>query len=166
MNDDSFYVNLALWSQVGGSIAFFIVAIYLWRRFLSPAILAAQTRKNDELAEGERRRDEAKEQVEDAQRLLLAADGDVRAIRARAERDASAERERLMSEAKNDGERLVRNAQGEPDRLRRAARDTLRDELVEQALTIARESAATVDATTNRRLIDEALAAIERGGAN
>ncbi len=166
MSDPNFYAHLALWSQVGGSVAFFIVVIYLWRRFLSPAIVAAQQRKNDELAEGERRRDKAKEQLEETQRQVGTVESDVRAIRTRAERDAAAEREKLLSEAKLEGERLVRNAEGEPDRLRRAARETLRDELVAQALTIAREAATKVDASTNARLIDEALAAAEHGGKN
>jgi len=163
---ESFYQNLALWSQVGGSVAFFIVVIALWNRFLSPAIVAAQARKNQELADNERRRDEAKEHLEQAKGLLGAADSDARAIRERAERDAAAERERLVREATREGERLVRNAAGELQRLRSAARSTLRGEFVHKALVLAREAATKTGAGTNRRLIDEAVEAFERGGLN
>lgn len=161
-----FYAQLALWSQVLGSAAFLVVVVYLWRRYVTPAVIVAQQRKNEELAANERRRDEAKVRAEEAERLLRSADDDVLAIRARARRDAESERERLLGEATDEGKRLVRNAEGELGRLRRTARASLRDEFVVQALRLAREAASEVDATTNRRLVDEALAVVERGGAN
>ena len=161
---DAFYQNLALWSQVGGSLAFFIIVVWLWRRFLGPAILSGTVRKNAELAESEKRRDEAKDSVEDAQRALIAADDDVRAIRSR----AGARRRRRTRAAGRPKRRTRASAScatraGELARLRRSARETLRDELVARALEIAREAATKVDATTDRRLLDESLGVLEGG---
>jgi len=164
--NQAFYTQVALWSQVAGSVIFLAVLVYIWQRFIAPAVVASQERKNAELAEAERRRDAVRVQVEETKRAVGAADDDVKQISARAERDSTAERERLLLESTNEGERLIRNANGELDRLRAGARDSLRADLLEQALAIAREAATRTDAATNQRLIDESLRALERGGAN
>ncbi|HMD03321.1 MAG TPA: hypothetical protein VKG44_10190, partial [Candidatus Baltobacteraceae bacterium] len=122
----AFYAQLAVWSEIAGSLAFLAVLVYVWQRFITPAVIASQERKNAELAETERRRDSARAQVGEAERALRAADDDVKQIAARAEHDAAAERTRALSEAKADGERLVRNAEGELGRQRAATRDALR----------------------------------------
>jgi F0F1-type ATP synthase membrane subunit b/b' len=164
--NQAFYTQVALWSQVAGSLIFLAVLVYIWQRFIAPAVIASQERKNAELAEAERRRDAVRGQVEDAKRALGAADDDVKQISARAERDATAERERLLLESTNEGQRLVRNANGELERLRAGARDALRADLLDRALAIAREAATRTDAATNQRLIDESLRALERGSAS
>ena len=158
-----FYESLALWSQVAASILFLCVLVWLFVRFVTPAVRASQERKNAELVEAERRRDAAQAEVAVAQAELAATDGDVQAIGARSERDAERERQRLIAAAKADGERQVRNAEGELGRGRAAARDLLREELLERALAIARGAAARIDDGANQRLIGEALAAAERG---
>ncbi len=163
--NQAFYAQVALWSQVAGSVIFLAVLVYVWQRFITPAVVASQERKNAELAEAERRRDAARGQVEEAKSALRAADDDVKRISARAEGDATAERARLLLESKNEGQRLVRNANGELERLRSAARDALRADLLERALAIAREAATRTDAATNQRLIDESLRALERESA-
>jgi F-type H+-transporting ATPase subunit b len=160
--NDAFYQNLAIWSQILGSVAFIITLVYLFVRFVSPAVLASQERKNAELEEAERRRDAAKDVMAAAQRELEQADGDVRLIRERATSDAARERERIVADAKAEGERLVRNADGELGRARAAARDALRDELLAKALQIARDSAARIDERTNARIVGEVVQTIER----
>ena len=164
--NQAFYTQVALWSQVAGSLIFLAVLVYIWQRFIAPAVIASQERKNAELAEAERRRDAVRGQVEDAKRALGAADDDVKQISARAERDATAERERLLLESTNEGQRLVRNANGELERLRAGARDALRADLLDRALAIAREAATRTDAATNQRVIDESVRALERGSAS
>jgi len=72
------------------------------------------------------------------------------------------ERERIVAEATAEGERVVRNAQAELGRARYAARDRLRAELIERALDVARQTAASrIDGETDRTLIDGVLAAID-----
>ena len=162
MNDTALYEAIAVWSQVVGALVFIVVLVYLFARFVTPAIRGSQERKNAELAESERRRDEAKADLERARVEVAGADGDVAAIGERAQRDAVRERERLLAEAKAEGERVVRNAEGELARGRYAARARLRSELVEKAVAIAREAAARLDETADQRVIGGVLQAIEK----
>lgn len=155
------YEQIALWSQVLGALAFVVVLVYLSGRFVAPAVAASQERKNAELAEAQRRRDAAKEDIERARHELQSAQSDVRAIAERARLDGQRERERLSAEAKREGERLVRNAEGELSRARMAAREALRDELLEKALDVARQSAARrIDESKDRELVGAVMASI------
>jgi F-type H+-transporting ATPase subunit b len=160
---DAFYDALATWSQVVGSIAFIIVLVWLFVRFVVPAVAASQERKNAELAEAERRRDAAGETVEAARREVETASGEATAILQRVDGDVVRERELILREARDDGERVVRNADGELGRARMAARDRLRTELVAQALRIAREAAAGVGSADNDRIVAGIVNQIERG---
>lgn len=160
---DAFYDALATWSQVVGSIAFIIVLVWLFVRFVVPAVAASQERKNAELAEAERRRDAAGETVEAARREVETASGEAAAILQRVDGNVVRERELILREARDDGERVVRNAEGELGRARMAARDRVRAELVAQALRIAREAAAGVGSADNDRIVAGIVNQIERG---
>jgi F-type H+-transporting ATPase subunit b len=165
---DGFYEALATYSQVVASGLFIIALVVIWNKYLAPAVVASQARKNAELVEAERRRDEAAAAVEAAQREAARADDEARAIRARAEADAARVRERILADAKAEGERLVRNAEGELERGRAAAREALRADLLEKAMSIARDAARHLDDATNRRLVGDAVEVVERsarGGA-
>jgi F0F1-type ATP synthase membrane subunit b/b' len=160
---DAFYESLAVGSQVAASVLFIVVLVYLWIRFLSPAVIRSQESKNAALVDAERGRDAAKERVEAAQRELERAAEDVRAITARANRDAASLRARIVAEAHAEGKRSLEHAAGELQRGRAAARDALRADLIARALEIAREAASQVDDATNRRLVAGALDGAERG---
>jgi len=162
---DAFYDALATWSQILGSIAFIIVLVWLFVRFVQPAVVASQERKNAEVAETERRRDAARESVAAAQAEVERAAADAQGIRERVDRDAGRLRERIVGEATAEGERVMRNADGELGRARGAARDTLREELLAKALEIARESATRIDPETNARLVGGVIHTIERSEA-
>ncbi len=163
--NDAFYEQLATWSQVVASLLFIVVMVILWRKYVAPAVIASQARKNAELADSEARRDAARAQTEVGQREIATAENDARAIRARAAADATATRERMLREAQTEGERLVRNAEGELERGRAAARGYLRSDLLEKAMQIARDASAHLDDTTNRRLVFDAVETAERGNA-
>jgi F0F1-type ATP synthase membrane subunit b/b' len=162
---DAFYTQVAVWSQILGSVAFILVLIWLWNKYLTPAVIASRDRKNAELADAEKRRDAAAEEVEVAQREVAATKGEVEAIRSRAARDADQFRARVLAEAQAEGDRLVRNAGGELARGRYAARETLREELVAKALEIARTSASGLGPDANRHLVGEVVESLERGSA-
>lgn len=162
---DAFYESLATYSQVVASLLFIVVMVVIWRRFIAPAVIASQERKNAELLESEARRDAARAETEVAQREIATADTEARAIRARAEIDAKAVRDRILRDAHSEGARLVRNADGELDRGRAAARENLRNDLLEKAMQIARDASAHLDESTNRRLVGEAVDTAERGNA-
>jgi F-type H+-transporting ATPase subunit b len=162
---DAFYEQLAVWSQVVAAVLFIVVLVVLWVRFIAPAVVASQARKNAELLEAERRRDAARAQVETAQGDVTAADAEARAIRARAAGDAARLHDALLAEATAEGERVVQHAGGELERARGEARDRLRTELLERAMQIARDAATRLDASTDRRLVAEAVDVAEKGDA-
>jgi F0F1-type ATP synthase membrane subunit b/b' len=156
-----FYEQLAMWSQVAGALAFMGCIVYLWFKVVTPAVIAGRDKKNAELVEAEQRRDRLKLEAEAAQAELARADADVAAIAERARRDSARLAERILADANTEGERVVRNAEGELGRSRLAAHDTLRDELLSKALQIARESAKSLDASADRRLVDQTIGALE-----
>ena len=162
---DAFYEQVAVWSQVAASILFVVFLVYAWRRWITPAVVASQQRKNAELVEAQQRRDAEKEHVEEARRALDVAAQEALAIAARAAQDALRLSNRIVAEARAEGLRTVRNAEGELERERATARGQLRADLLERAMQIAREAAAQLDPATDRRLVDEAVAGAERGEA-
>jgi F0F1-type ATP synthase membrane subunit b/b' len=160
---DSTYEAIAVWSQVIASILFIVVLVYLWIRFIAPAVLTAQAQRNAELADAEQRRDAARAEAEAAQRELASAATDAAAIAARAQADATRIHERLVADARAEGERLVKNAGGELERSRFAARTEFRDELIAKALEIARNASSSLDPATERKLVDETVETADRG---
>jgi F-type H+-transporting ATPase subunit b len=149
------YQAIAQWSQITSSLLFLGVLVWLWIRYIQPAVLAAQATQNARIAEAERHRDEAKAALDGLQREIEAAQRDALAIKERVTALMSGEREALLREAVEAGERALRDAQAELSRARAAAREQLRDELVEKALAAARTIALRrVDAGANRKLVD------------
>lgn len=160
------YEAVALWSQVLSAILFIVVLVWMWFKFLQPAVLQAQNNANAALADAERHRDEAKAQLESLRGGIDEAQRDAIAIKQRVEAQAKAECEAIVAEASRAGDRTVQSAQGELERSRTAARDRLREELLDQALTLARTQArGRVDERVNGELIGSFLNQVERGGA-
>lgn len=157
------YEAIAEWSQVTSALLFMGVLVWIWIKFIQPAVLAAQVAQNAKIAEAERHRDEAKAALEGLQREIEAAQRDAVAIKERVAALMSGERETLLREAREAGERALRDAQAELSRARVAARDQLRDELIEKALAAARNIAAhRVDAGANRKLVDSFVGSLGR----
>ena len=157
-----FYIKLALWSRVAGSILFAVVAVWLWYRFAAPAVLKWRDDKNAALADAERRRDEAKADIAVAEAELAGAKRDAEAIRARGAQYARHVREQITGDAASEGRRVIGNARGELERGRMAARSTLRTELLAKALEYARDTAGYLGDEVNRRLIGEVIDSLER----
>jgi F0F1-type ATP synthase membrane subunit b/b' len=160
------YEAVALWSQVLSAILFIIALVWIWVRFIQPMVLQAQETANAAIAEAERHRDQAKAELESLRGETENARRDAVAIRQRVEAQAKAECEAMLSEARRAGERGIANAQGELGRSRAAARERLRDELLDQALRLARTQAQQrVDDRMNRELVSSFLSTLEHGGA-
>jgi F0F1-type ATP synthase membrane subunit b/b' len=136
------YELIAQYSEIIGGFAFLIVAIWLFRKFVLPAVRAGEISRNSDLVNTEHRREELRDEVAEARGEVEAADRDAQAILARAETDARHEHETIVADARREGLRLVHNARGELDRGRIAGRDKLRIEFIEQALNRARALAA------------------------
>jgi F-type H+-transporting ATPase subunit b len=164
MEGNSFFDTVALWSQVAGAIAFLVVVVLLFRKYLMPAVKANQDARNAEIAEAEARRERINTELAQARAGLTRAEQDAAEILARVVVLESREREKLLAEARHEGERLIHNAQGELERARLAARDRLRIELIEKALIKARaEAARRIDPATDHRLVEATLDELTRG---
>lgn len=158
------YEQIAVWSNVACALLFYVVLIWLWVKFAQPAVLAAQANANKALAESERHRDEAKASLDVLRSEIEGAERDAAAIRARSTAFAQRERDAALAEAREAGERILRNAAGELDRARAAARESLRTELLEKALDMAKSDAtARVDAGLNAKLVGDFVASIPKG---
>ena len=161
------YEAIALWSQVVAAVVFAAIVVYGFVRFITPAINNATAAKNEEIRENERRRDEAVKAVETARQALAQAGLDGKRIGERIRHDARAEAQEIVVEANADADRLLRNARGELKRGRAAARDKLRIELIERALSEARRIAAQrIDERADSKLVERFLAELDRGGRN
>lgn len=158
------YPLIAEYSQIASAVLFVAVMVWVWNRFIQPAVLAAQENTNAQIAQAERRRDEAKAALDALQGEIAAAQRDADAIKERCVLQARNERDMLIREAQDAGERSVRSAQGELQRARNAARVRLRDELLEKALNAARVQAAhRVDEPTNARLLNAFVSSLTTG---
>ena len=161
------YEKVAEWSQVAASVLFLAAMIWIWMKFIMPAVLQAQQKQNAQLAEAEHRRDDAKAGLDALQGELENAKRDARAMQERVAGLASAEREEALRETREAGERAVRSAEGELARSRAAARERLREELLCKALDAARAKATEhVDASVNERLVASFVSDLEHGGRN
>jgi F0F1-type ATP synthase membrane subunit b/b' len=162
--EDAFFETVALWSQVAGAIAFLVVLILLFRKYLIPAVVANEQARNAEIVEAERRLARMREESAKARAEVENADRDAAEILGRVERVAARDRDHTLADANAEGQRLVRNAEGELDRARLVARDRLRIEFIEKALGRARaEAPARVDAATNAALVQRTVDDLVRG---
>jgi F0F1-type ATP synthase membrane subunit b/b' len=162
VSQPGFYVQVAIWSQVVSALLFFGVLVWLWVRFIQPAVLAAQDNSNKLIAEAERRRDDAKTALDVLGEEIGGAKHDAELIAARAAAQAEQEYAASVAEANEAGERSLRNAAAELGRARLAAADRLRVELLDRALAQARVDAERrVDAAVNATLVDRFVAGLE-----
>lgn len=161
------YEEIAKWSDIISALLFLAVMVWLWMKYIAPAVLGAQANQNRLLAEAERHRDEAKAALDLLRQEIEGAKHDAQLIAQRANDQAKHESDVTASEAKEAGERVLRNAQGELERARVAAREQLREELAAKALDLARREAENrVDGGVNARLVDRFVASLEHGARN
>lgn len=150
----AFFEQVALWSQVAGAVAFLLVLVLLFRKYLIPAVAANQVARNAEITAAEARLARMKSDASKARAEVEAADRDATEIRSRIPQVVARERDHALAEANAEGDRLIRNAEGELERGRLIARDRLRVEFIEKALGRARTDAVgRVDDALNAMLV-------------
>jgi F-type H+-transporting ATPase subunit b len=158
------YEAIAQWSQVVSAIAFLGAMVWIWVKFIQPAVLTAQQAQNERIKEAELHRDQAKQRLDSLQGEIGSAQGEASTMKDRALAQGQREHDVIVAEARDAGERQFRNAQGELDRARVAARDRLRAELADKALDVAAaEAAQRVDAGVNAQLVNAFVSNLERG---
>jgi len=158
------YEAIAQWSQIVSAIAFLGAMVWIWVKFIQPAVLTAQQAQNERIKEAELHRDQAKQRLDSLQGEIGSAQGEASTMKDRALAQGQREHDVIVAEARDAGERQFRNAQGELDRARVAARDRLRAELADKALDVAAaEAAQRVDAGVNAQLVNAFVSNLERG---
>lgn len=162
MSASQLYFHIAVWSQIASSIFFIAALTFIWFKWLMPVFLAAQERSNRQILEAERHRDEVKGALEALREEIGSARHDAQLIEQRASQHAEHDRELSRKEATEAGERALADANRELERARVAARHRLRDEMLEAALKLARESATQrVDADLDARFVDRFTDSLE-----
>jgi len=163
MNSSDFYVQLAAWSQIAASVLFIAVLLWLWVKFIQPAIMAAQANANRQIAEAERHRDEARAALDMLKTATNGASHDAVLIKERAAEQAQREHDAAIAASNEAGERALANARGEFERSLQSARHQFRDEILGKALDRAREeSIRRIDAAADSKLVDAFVASLER----
>jgi F0F1-type ATP synthase membrane subunit b/b' len=158
------FESVALWSQVVGALAFLLALVFLFRKYLIPAVVANEQARNAEIVDAENRLARMKAAADKARAEVETADRDAAEIRGRVKRVAAREHEHALAEANAEGDRLLRNAEGELERARLVARDRLRIEFIEKALARARaEAPRRVDDALNRALVNRTVDDLVRG---
>lgn len=162
--EDAFFETVALWSQVAGAIAFLLVLVLLFRKYVIPAVKANEEARNAEIVDAERRLARMREECAGASAEIENAERDAAEIRGRVTSIVAHDRDHALAEATAEGDRLVRNAEGELARARLVARDRLRIEFIEKALARARaEAPARVDDGLNAELVRRTVDDVVRG---
>ena len=157
------YEAIAQWSQVVSAIAFLGAMVWIWVKFIQPAVLTAQQAQNERIKEAEMHRDQAKQRLDSLQGAIGSAQSEAATMKERAVAQGQREHDAIVAESRDAGERQFRNAQGELDRARVAARERLRAELADKALDVATaEATQRVDAGVNAQLVTAFVSNLER----
>lgn len=158
-----FYLTIAIWSQIVSSVVFLGALIFMWLRWILPAVVAAQERSNKQIAEAERHRDEVKAALEMLRREVETAHHDADLIEQRVAARVEHERQAVLEETTQAGERTLEDARREFDRALAAGRQRLRDDLVARALGLAREDATRLaDPALDARFVDRFTGSLEQ----
>lgn len=157
------YITIAIWSQIVSSVVFVGALIFMWFRWILPAVVAAQERSNRQIAEAERHRDEVKAALETLHREIETAHHDAELIGQRVAARVEHERQAVLEEAGEAGERALDDARRELERALAAGRRRLRDDLVERALKLAREDAMRIAGPAlDARFVDRFTGSLEQ----
>jgi len=167
MSDPALFEKIALWSQVAGAVAFAIVLVLLFRRFLIPAVDANERARNAELINAETRRDQLRAEAEKARAAISDAERDAQNIQARAHADAQSEREACLRKCRVKGNACfaMPKANCSERGLPRVTGCALSSS--KKALAKARaEAAGRLDDDANERLVNETVETLVRGAAD
>lgn len=159
----TFYETVAVISQTASALVFAAILVWVWVKYVMPAIRVAQEAENGRIAEAQRHLDESRAAIELLKTEIEGAKRDAASIRSRAGDQGDHERLSLLAETRDAGERSLVSADGELERARFAARERLRSDLLQKALRMARSKASErIDAATNAKLVDTFVTTLER----
>lgn len=154
--------GLVFWTLVVFGLLFFILRKYAWPELLR-AVEAREKRLQRMLDEAEQHRAEAARLLEEHKQLLAGAQAEAQDIIAKAKQVAEKEREALLARARQEHDDLLARARKEIEAEKQKALLALRREAVDLALAAAAKLVELkLDDETNRKLVTEYLASLER----
>lgn len=157
---EAFDVN---WVGLGFQVLNFLLLLYILNRFLFKPLLARMDERSAKIEKGLEDAEAAARDRELARAEREAAVSEARreaaALIARANKIAEDTRNEILGEARAEAERLIARAREEIQAEKERAMAELRAEVAELALAAAGKLIrANMDATTQRRLVEEFLA--------
>jgi F-type H+-transporting ATPase subunit b len=154
------------WSLAVQMVNFLFLLAILYRFLYKPLLAKMEERSiaiKKSLESAEAARAEAARQQEENAARLRAAYQEAQAIRGAALKEAAEEQRKLVEAARHEAQRLVETAKAQTETEIRRARDELRREVSEIAITVAekliRKSLRDED---HRRIVDDTIARIGR----
>ncbi len=154
--------GLIIWTW----LIFGALFVLLWKFALPPIVRLTEERERKikaELEQAEKRNAEAQALLEEHRKLLSGAREQARALLNEAKLVAQKEREDLLAKARREQEEMLERARREIRAERERAIAELRKEAVELSLAAAsRLIEAKLDDQTDRRLVEEFLASLEK----
>jgi F-type H+-transporting ATPase subunit b len=154
--------GLIIWTW----LIFGVLLFLLWKFALPPIVRLTEERERKikaELEQAEKRNAEAQALLEEHRKLLAGAREQAHALLNEAKLVAQKEREDLLAKARREQEEMLERARREIQAERERAIAELRREAVELSLAAAsRLIEAKLDDQTNRRLVEEFLASLEK----
>lgn len=145
----------------------FIVLFFVLKRFAWPAIVRVVEERErkiaQQLAEAERLNAEARQALEEHRKLLAGAKAEAQALLAEARTVAQREREQLIEKTRAEQQEMLERAKREIEAERERAAFQLRREAVDLSLAAAAKLIGQrLDSATDRKLVEEFLASLER----
>jgi F-type H+-transporting ATPase subunit b len=153
------------WTFVTFLILAFLLGKFAWKPLLA-AVEARETGIRDAIADAKREREEAQRLVEEHRAMLtLARKERAEAVEA-GRQDAERLKTEILEDARKQREQLMKHAQAQIDAGLRHARAELKGEAADLAILAAgRLLGKNLDDATQRRLVEDYLADLERLGS-
>jgi F-type H+-transporting ATPase subunit b len=162
-----FVINTGLffWTWVVFIMLFLVLKKFAWP-FILKATEERERRIARQLADAERMRGEAEEALAEHKRLLAGAKEEAHTLINEAKAIAQKEREQLIARAQQEQVQMLERAKREIDTERQRAVHQLRREAVELSLAAAaRLIDRRMDQPADRKLVEEFIDSIGKGGA-
>ena len=150
------------------SVTFIIVLIVLSRVAWKPLLGALEEREGtirDSLQQAQSDREEAAAQLAEHKQLVEEARRDRAEARERGQREAEQLKEQILGEARAERERMLEQSERQVEAAMTQARAEMRQLVVDLSIQAAEKlMVKNLDDPTQRRLVEDYLADLERGG--
>jgi F-type H+-transporting ATPase subunit b len=158
-------IGLMFWTLVTFAILLFLLGKFAWGPILK-AMNAREDGIRNDLDGARKEREEAQRLLEDHRRLLEQARRERAEAVEEGRRDAERLKAEILDEARKQRELLMKQAESQIDAGLRQARASLKGEAADLAIQAAGKlMGRNLDDATQRRLVDEYLADLERLGS-